>query len=200
MAEHICPVWAGYFLASRLRTLLQNPYRILSPHVKPGMTVLDVGSAMGFFSLPMAEMVGPRGKVVCVDVQPGMLNVLARRAARAGLAQRIQTHVSREEAIGLQGYDNSFDFALAFAMLHEVQDPAHLLGEIYPLLKGGASLLLAEPAGHVTAPDFERTIGLAIGAGFAETGRPRIRLSHAAIMVKPAVEPGSAHTGPGGGV
>ncbi len=184
MVERICPVWAGYFLANRVRRLLQNPYRILVPYVKAGMTVLDVGPAMGFFSLPMAEMVGPKGKVVCVDVQPGMLDVLRRRAAKAGLAERIETHVSSEESIGLQGCDGRFDFALAFAMLHEVQDPAHLLGEIYQLLKSGAPLLLAEPVGHVTAPDFERTIALALEGGFAEIGRPRIRLSHAAVLTK----------------
>ena len=45
MAEHVCPVWAGYFLANRLRRFLQNPYTILAPYVRPGMTVLDVGSA-----------------------------------------------------------------------------------------------------------------------------------------------------------
>jgi len=200
MAERLCPVWAGYFLASRLRRLLQNPYRILSPHVKPGMMVLDVGSAMGFFSLPMAEMVGPQGKVVCVDVQPGMLTVLARRAARSGLAERIQTHASSEEAIALSGYDSRFDLALAFAMVHEVQDPAHLLGEMYQLLKGGAALLLAEPAGHVTAPDFERTVALGLETGFVEVGRPQIRLSRTAVLVKPAAGPGSAHTRPAGSV
>jgi 2-polyprenyl-3-methyl-5-hydroxy-6-metoxy-1,4-benzoquinol methylase len=54
MAEHVCPYWAGYFLANRLRKLLQNPYKILAPYVRPNMTVLDVGSAMGFFSLPLA--------------------------------------------------------------------------------------------------------------------------------------------------
>lgn len=191
MAERVCPVWAGYFLANRLRTLLQNPHRILTPYVKPGMTVLDFGSAMGFFSLPMAKMVGPRGKVVCVDVQPGMLTVLHRRATRAGLAGRIQTHLAGPEAIGLQGCDNAFDFALAFAVLHEVPDQARWFREVYPLLKSGAPLLVAEPAGHVTAPQFEQTVALARQAGFAETGRPRIRLSHAAVFTKP----GSAHIG-----
>ena len=84
MAEHLCPAWAGYFLANRLRMLPQNPYKILAPYVKEGMTVLDFGSAMGFLSLPMAQIVGPGGKVVCVDVQPKMLRVLRRRAAEAG--------------------------------------------------------------------------------------------------------------------
>ncbi len=30
MTEHVCPWWAGYFLANRLRKLLQNPYKILA--------------------------------------------------------------------------------------------------------------------------------------------------------------------------
>ncbi len=89
MDKHVCPVWVGYFLASRLRKLLQNPTRIIGPYVRANMTVLDFGCAMGFFSLPMAEAVGPGGKVVCVDRQPEMLDVLKRRAARAGLLDRI---------------------------------------------------------------------------------------------------------------
>ena len=135
MAEHVCPYWAGYFLANRLRKLLQNPYKILTPYVRPGMTALDVGSAMGFFSLPMAQMVGPGGKVICIDVQPKMLQVLCRRATEAGLAERIETHVSAEDSTGLHGRDAVFDFALAFTMLHEVGNQANFLREIYQLLK-----------------------------------------------------------------
>jgi ubiquinone/menaquinone biosynthesis C-methylase UbiE len=166
--------------------LLQNPYKILAPYVKPGMTVLDFGSAMGFFSLPMAQIVGPGGKVVCVDVQPRMLSVLRRRATGAGLAERIETHLSSGNSIGLKGYDSQFDFALAFAVMHEVEGQARILGEIHQLLKSGAPLLLAEPRGHVTLSEFERTLALALAAGFVDTGHPEIRLSHAAILTKPA--------------
>jgi ubiquinone/menaquinone biosynthesis C-methylase UbiE len=149
MAEHVCPYWAGYFLANRLRRLLQNPCKILAPYIKPGMTVLDVGSAMGFFSLPMAEMVGPGGKVVCVDVQPKMLQALCRRATEAGLAERIETHASAEDSIGLHGQHATFDFALAFMMLHEVGNQTGFLREIYQLLKPGAPLLLEIGRAHV---------------------------------------------------
>ena len=58
MAGGLCPVWIGYLISSRARLLLQDPYRILAPYVRPNATVLDVGSAMGFFSFPMAEMSG----------------------------------------------------------------------------------------------------------------------------------------------
>jgi len=185
MAEHVCPCWAGYFLANRLRKLLQNPYKVLAPYVKPGMTVLDVGSAMGFFSLPLAETVGPGGKVVCVDVQPKMLRVLRRRATEAGLAERIETHVYSEDSIGLQGRDADFDFALAFTMMHEVGNQAKFLQEIYQMLKPGAVLLLTEPIKHVSRAEFDHTISLARQEGFVVTGHPPIRLSHTAVLQKP---------------
>jgi ubiquinone/menaquinone biosynthesis C-methylase UbiE len=187
MAEHVCPCWAGYFLANRLRKLLQNPYKILAPYVRPDMTILDIGSAMGFFSLPMAEMVGPAGKVVCVDVQPKMLQVLRRRATEAGLAERIETHVSSEDSIGLQGRDASFDFALAFTMLHEVGNQATFLREIYQMLRPGAALLLTEPIKHVSRAEFDRTISLAQQEGFLITDHPLIRLSHTVVLKKPSL-------------
>ncbi len=188
MAEHICPVWAGYFLANRLRRLLQNPYKILGPHVKPGMIVLDVGSAMGFFSLPMAEIVGPGGKVICVDVQPGMLGALRRRAVAARLSERIETHVSSEHTIGLHGSNDRFDFALAFSVLHEVPGRTSFLHEIYQMLKGGACLLLTEPARHVSRVQFDCTVSEAQQQGFVVTGHPPIRLSYAVVLTKPSAD------------
>jgi len=58
MAERICPVWVGYLLASPVRKLFENPKKILGEYIKEGMTVLDLGSAMGFFSIPAARLVG----------------------------------------------------------------------------------------------------------------------------------------------
>jgi 2-polyprenyl-3-methyl-5-hydroxy-6-metoxy-1,4-benzoquinol methylase len=69
MAKHVCPVWVGHFLASPLRKLLNNPKSMLGKHVIKDMIVLDIGCAMGFFSLPLAEMVGAKGKVICIDLQ-----------------------------------------------------------------------------------------------------------------------------------
>ncbi len=186
MTEHVCPYWAGYFLANRLRKLLQNPYKILAPYVRPNMTILDVGSAMGFFSLPMAEMVGPEGRVVCVDVQPKMLQVLRRRAAEAGLDARIETHVSSEDSMGLQGWHASFDFALAFTMMHEVGNQANFLREIYQMLKPGAALLLTEPIKHVSRTEFDHTVSLARQEGFVVADHPLIRLSHTVVLMKPS--------------
>lgn len=186
MAKHVCPFWVGYFLANPLRKLLQNPAKVVGPYVKPGMRVLDFGSAMGFFSLPMAKMVGPDGHVVCVDVQPKMLDMLRRRAGRTGVLDRIQCHTCHEDSISLQGSNDGFDFALAFAVMHEVPDPSRILGELSELVKPDGHLLLAEPAGHVRPDEMEHTVTIARQHGFVMTQAPLIRGAHAALLTRTA--------------
>ena len=83
MSKRVCPWWLGYLLASPLRRLLQDPDEIVRPYVAEGMIVLDVGSGMGFFSLPLAEMVGEIGKVVAIDLQEEMIKGLVQRAKKA---------------------------------------------------------------------------------------------------------------------
>ena len=57
-------------LASPLRRLRCNPASLLAPHVREGMTVLEPGPGMGFFTLELARRVGHTGRVIAVDVQP----------------------------------------------------------------------------------------------------------------------------------
>jgi 2-polyprenyl-3-methyl-5-hydroxy-6-metoxy-1,4-benzoquinol methylase len=184
MADHVCPVWVGYLMANPLRKLFQNPNKILADHVQPGMRVLDVGCAMGFFSVPMAERVGPDGQVVCVDVQENMLTSLKKRARRAGVRDRIHVRRCTAAGLGCEDLDEQIDFALAFAMVHEVDDPAGFLEEVYACLGQGGRLLIAEPRGRVTPDAFEETIRQAESAGFAVAQRPRIRSSHAVLLLR----------------
>ena len=122
MAEHVCPWWIGYLLLNPLRRLAQNPQKMLAPYIEPGSIALDVGCAMGFFSLDMARMVGADGKVVCVDLQPKMIKALVRRATKAGLIDRIDPRVCDRSGLGLEDLGGTVDFALAFALVHEVPD------------------------------------------------------------------------------
>jgi len=79
MSTHVCPWWLGPLLASPVRKLVQDPARILAPHVREGMTVLEPGPGMGFFTIELARRVGPRGRVIAVELQPRMLAGLRRR-------------------------------------------------------------------------------------------------------------------------
>ena len=95
MAQHrVCPWWVGYILASPVRKLWQNPAPVLGTFAQSGMTVLEPGPGMGFFTLELARLVGSKGRVVAVDVEPKMIAGLRRRAERAGLSDRLDARVT----------------------------------------------------------------------------------------------------------
>ena len=181
MAEHVCPWWGGYFIDNPLRRLLHNPEKILEPYVKPGTTVMDFGCGMGLFSIAMAKMVGHEGKVIAVDLQQKMLDVLVKRAKKSGVAERITTHRCETGSIGLT---EPVDFALAFYSAHEVPNLRRLLDEIHGCLRPTGKLLVVEPKGHVGPKDFEAMLSLAEDIGFRVQERPHVRLSRAAVLVK----------------
>lgn len=185
MAQRVCPWWIGYFLASPIRRWLSdNPETLLAPYARPGMTVLEPGPGMGYFTLPMARMVGGKGRIVAVDVQPRMLSALSRRARKAGLLDRIETRLAQPDRLGLEDLRGAADSALAFAVVHEVPSPAAFFAEIAAALKPGALLLFAEPAGHVKQEAFESEIKAAEAAGLTVVSRPPIRRSLAAVLKK----------------
>ncbi len=139
---------------------------------------------MGFFTLELARRVGGQGRVIAIELQPKMLDVLLRRARKAGLAERIEARQPQGDHLGVEDFRGRVDFALAFAMVHEVAKPRTLLADIYDALRAGGKLLLAEPMGHVRSEAFETTLSLAREAGFAPDSRPAIRRCHAAVLVK----------------
>jgi ubiquinone/menaquinone biosynthesis C-methylase UbiE len=181
MAAHVCPWWAVPFTINPpFRRLLHDPQKIVGPYVRHGMTVMDVGCGVGWFSIPMAKMVGAEGKVIAVDLQQQMLKMLWRRAEKAGVANRIEMHKCEPHRLGIEA---EADFALVFAMLHEVPDQPRLLDEIHECLKLDGKLLLAEPPLHVSAKTFAKEVSLAKEAGFQRVEQPRIRWSHAALLM-----------------
>ena len=181
-AHRVCPWWLGYLLASPVRKLAQDPRTILAPYVKQGMTVLDFGSAMGFFSIPLAQMVGPAGKVICVDMQEKMLVRLKKRAQKAGVSAQIETRLCAQNSFGLEPLAGKIDFALLFAVAHEVPAREALFAALASVLKAGATLLVAEPKGHVSAENFARTLAIAKEQGFVEAATLHISRSRAALL------------------
>jgi SAM-dependent methyltransferase len=182
MERHVCPWWIGYLLLSPVRRWGQSPATLLGPYVGSGMTVLDVGCAMGFFTLDLARLVGEKGRVIAVDLQPRMIRTLERRARRAGLDGRIETRVCEEDSLAIEDLRGAVDFALAFAVAHEVPDARRFMEQLGAAINPNGRLLVAEPAGHVNAADFEKTIEAAVGAGFEVVERPTIRRSRAALL------------------
>ena len=184
MSHRVCPWWLGYLLASPLRRMLQDPRAIVQPYASDGMTVIEPGPGMGFFTLELARLVGPKGRVVAIDVQPKMLEGLIRRARKANLAERIETRQPNGNHLGIEDLQGKVDFALVFAMAHEVPSPLALFVDTHKALKPGAKMLLAEPLGHVSAKGYEDILNTAKNVGFSIESKPAIRRSRAAVLLR----------------
>jgi ubiquinone/menaquinone biosynthesis C-methylase UbiE len=159
--------------------------------VRPGDACLDIGCGIGYFTIPLARLAGPSGCVTAVDLQAEMLAGVAKRAKRAGLSERIRLH--QADASGLL-LDGSFDFVLAFWMVHEVPDQAALFRQIRKVLDPGGRLLLVEPKGHVRRAAFDRTLATACDVGLVVSQTVGVRLSRAAVLTASGSATGS-HTG-----
>ena len=182
---HVCPAWAGPLLCCPLRRLFERPETLLGDHVKPGMTVLEPGCGMGYFTLPIARMTGPAGRVVAVDLQSKMIEGLTRRARRAGLLDRIEAVACADGDLGLAARPGVVDLAVAIHVLHEVRDRQRFLGQLYVALRPGGRLLLLEPKGHVSREALDAELALSERAGFRPAGEPLHRRSHGALLEKP---------------
>lgn len=181
---HICPVWIGYVMANPLRKLQQNPYKILSPYIDKEMKVLEIGPAMGFFSIPMARLTGATGKVYCVDIQQNMLEKLEHRANKAGVGKTIETRLSTSYSLNIDDLKNSIDFALLAYVAHEIPDKDSLFASLSESMKNNSSLLFIEPRGHVNSAAWAESLSIACTHGFQMAQKISISGSRSALLYK----------------
>ncbi len=182
MADHVCPPWVGRLLLSPLRKLVENPKKIFGPFVDEGMVVLEPGCAMGFFTLPLARLVGPEGKVIAVDIQPEMLTALERRASKAGLIDRLDIREAGSEGLGIADLARSADFCALIHVAHEVPDQVHFFSEISNTLKPGGRVLVIEPDWHVTPEEFEISLSAATAAGLQRIESTSVQKGRKALL------------------
>jgi ubiquinone/menaquinone biosynthesis C-methylase UbiE len=177
--NRICSAKMAGILDNRIRRWFQNPLKILAPYVKPGMMVLDVGCGPGYFTLPLAQLVGPAGRVIAADLQPEMLEIVKRKIQDTELTSRVILHQTAEERIGVI---EPVDFILTFYMLHEVINQAGFLSELKSILKPDGRFLLIEPKIHVSKKDFASTIQMAQDTGFIAVETPKVFMSRSRLM------------------
>jgi ubiquinone/menaquinone biosynthesis C-methylase UbiE len=179
--HHVCPRWLCFTFDNWFRRLLQNPDAIMKTHIKEGDIVLDIGPGMGFFTIPIAHLVGDRGRVIAADIQEEMLAAVSERAIRVGLQHRIKLQLGKPDSLGVSC---KVDFILAFWMVHEVSDQQRFFSELYSLLKNNGKFLMVEPKIHVKHQQFADTVQMAQKTGFRLAANPSISLSMSALFTK----------------
>ncbi|HTY92222.1 MAG TPA: class I SAM-dependent methyltransferase [Methanocella sp.] len=119
------------------RRKTMDPDVILSKAgLKPGMTIVDIGCGQGYFAVPAARIVGPKGRVYGIDVDADALELVDRKASDAGL--NIKTIAAEaESAVACEG---CADIAFFGICLHDFQDPQKVLANARKMLRLGGRL------------------------------------------------------------
>jgi cyclopropane fatty-acyl-phospholipid synthase-like methyltransferase len=110
-------------------------------HLKPGQTVCDMGCGNGFYTLKLAQIVGEKGQVLAVDIQPEMLSLLNERAKEEKLAN-IKPILGTPVDPNLP--EGKIDLILCVDVYHEFSNPEEMLAVMRKSLKPGGRIALAE--------------------------------------------------------
>ena len=176
----VCPMRVAGFLDSKFRRLFHNPAKILKPYIQKNMTVLDIGCGPGVFSIEIAKLLDGNGKVISVDMQEGMLEIIREKIAGTSIEKNIVLCKCTQESIGVR---ENVDFVLMFYMVHEVPDKERLFNEALPLINKNGLLMIVEP-GLVSAKEFNGMTGYIKARGFEEHGKLKIPLSKGIVLKK----------------
>jgi ubiquinone/menaquinone biosynthesis C-methylase UbiE len=109
--------------------------------IKPGQVVCDMGCGSGFYTVRMAKLVGEKGTVLAVDIQPEMLSLLDKTAKRAG-TKHIKPVLGTPIDPNLP--DGEVDLILLVDVYHEFGYPEQMLAAMRKSLKPGGRIALAE--------------------------------------------------------
>jgi SAM-dependent methyltransferase len=134
--------------------------------LKPGETVLDLGSGPGLDALLAARQVGPSGQVIGVDMTPAMIERARRTAAEAGLAQA-EFREGRLESLPVE--DASVDAVTSNCVINLVPDKAAVFREVARVLRPGGRMAVSDivldgPLPEVVAQDTLAWVGCVAGA------------------------------------
>jgi precorrin-6B methylase 2 len=161
--------------------------------INPGDKVADIGAGTGYFSLPMARMVGETGTVYAVDIQPEMLAIIEERAAVEGISN-IAPVLATDRNPGLAS--ESINMALFVDAYHEFEWPWEVMSAVYESLIPGGKVVLIEYRAedprvqirklHKMTEQQARAEMAAVGLVFVENG-DILPQQHFLIFEKPAL-------------
>ena len=130
------------WLTRESRNREEEPAKLMKAlKLKPGMTVCDLGCGNGFYTLKLAREVGPEGKVLAVEIQQEMLDLLQKRADKAGV-KNFQPILGT--VVDPRLPDNAVDLILIVDVYHEMDHPVEMLAALRKSLSKTGRMVLVE--------------------------------------------------------
>ncbi len=141
-----------------IRKHVESPKKVIGPFVTTGQVVADLGCGQGFYTIALAQSVGPQGKVYAFDLDKECLQLLEKKKEKEGY-HNIEVHASSAADLG-SIQDRSVDFVLANGLLCSMAgNRSEAVKEIKRILKpkGKAFLSLGfpRPFGFVNRAEWE---------------------------------------------
>ena len=109
--------------------------------IKPGQTIADLGAGSGYYTFRIAPLVGAKGRVLAIDVEPRMLRIISERARRGGI-DNVTTVLSTPSDPNLE--PNSVDLLFMVDVYHELEFPLEMMTKVREALKPGGRVALIE--------------------------------------------------------
>jgi ubiquinone/menaquinone biosynthesis C-methylase UbiE len=129
------------FLMSPTRKEWHDPEIVLkNMGIDKGMTLVDLGSGPGFFTIPMAKITGEKGLVYAVDSNPTILDNLLETINQSGINKSI-IKIVRSDVKHTGIPKNSADVAFFAKVLHDIEDEKAFLKEVRRICKPTASVV-----------------------------------------------------------
>ncbi|MBS3931213.1 MAG: methyltransferase domain-containing protein [Sphingomonadales bacterium] len=109
--------------------------------INPGTTVADIGAGEGYYTIRLAERVGPKGRVLAQDIDPKAIQSLGQRVERERLDNvSISTGAPEDPKLPASSFDRIF----MVHMYHEVSEPYAFLWYLRPALRKGGQVIVVD--------------------------------------------------------
>jgi ubiquinone/menaquinone biosynthesis C-methylase UbiE len=132
--------------------------------IAKGMTVADIGAGEGYYTIRLAQRVGPDGRVLAEDIVPAVRDALAERVARERLDN---VSVKLGTPVDARLPAASFDRVLMIHMYHEITQPYEFLWRLRPSLRPNGLVVVVDAdrptERHGTPPALLKCEFLAVG-------------------------------------
>ena len=138
----VAPIISNRFSTEEARDSVSEAREVMDrAGVVPGMTVADIGAGEGYYTIRLAERVGPQGRVLAQDIIPEVRDKLAERVNREALDN---VSVKLGEPADPMLPDNSFDRIFLMHMYHEIESPYEFLWRLRPALRPGGRVAVVD--------------------------------------------------------